>query len=76
MSLIHLGTQPLKTPKLILRKFPLQDAEEMYQNWANDSLVTRYLTWETHANIEVSRSILKIWTENYQKDNFYIGRLY
>lgn len=71
MTLIHSGTQPLETPRLILRKFTLSDAEDMYQNWASDPLVTRYLAWKTHANIEITNSILQEWVENYQKDNFY-----
>ena len=33
----HLGTINLETDRLILRKFKIEDAEDMYNNWASDS---------------------------------------
>ena len=39
------GTQKIETQKLILRRFKIEDAEDMYNNWASDPEVTRYLTW-------------------------------
>ena len=33
----HLGTQRIETKRLILRRFVIEDAEAMYQNWASDS---------------------------------------
>lgn len=38
------GTQRLETGRLILRRFTVGDAEDMYRNWASDPEVTRYLT--------------------------------
>ncbi|MDF2615561.1 MAG: hypothetical protein K0Q47_216 [Sedimentibacter sp.] len=39
----HLGTVNLETERLILRKFKLSDAEALYNNWANDGEVTKWL---------------------------------
>ena len=39
------GTQKIETQRLILRRFKIEDAEDMYNNWASDPEVTRYLTW-------------------------------
>jgi len=57
----HLGTKTIETERLVLRKFKISDAENMYRNWASDNEVTKFLTWQTHTNIEVSKSICKLW---------------
>ena len=67
----HCGTKRLETDRLVLRKFVLADAEAMFQNWASDGEVTRYLTWPPHASVEVTRSVLEEWTANYSHENFY-----
>ena len=36
MPLHHAGTQILKTKRLVLRPFSLDDAQAMYDNWASD----------------------------------------
>lgn len=71
MTLIHLGTQSLETSRLILCKFTSHDAEDMYQNWANDPLVSQYTSWETHADVQETQSILAEWIEGYKAKNFY-----
>ena len=40
----HKGTQAIHTERLTLRKFTVDDAQAMFENWANDERVTRYLT--------------------------------
>ena len=67
----HLGTVNLETDRLLLRKFKIEDAEDMYNNWASDNEVTKYLSWKTHSNIEETKEILKSWIENYSKNDFY-----
>jgi ribosomal-protein-alanine N-acetyltransferase len=67
----HCGTQRIETERLVLRRFSVDDAEAMYQNWASDSEVTRYLTWATHASCEVSRTVLEDWVLSYSKPNYY-----
>ena len=57
--------------KLILRKFKISDAKDMYNNWANDEDVTKYLTWNPHKDIEESREIISSWVRNYNKEDFY-----
>jgi len=44
----HLGTKELQTKRLILRRLTIDDTESVYNNWANDNEVTRYLSWQTH----------------------------
>ncbi len=61
----HIGTKSLETNRLILRRFKMEDAQDMYNNWASDNEVTKYLTWPTHTNIDVSKQVLAIWIEQY-----------
>lgn len=67
----HQGSKTLYTNRLILRKLTLKDAKMMFNNWASDPDVTKYLTWPTHESIEVTKTILSIWKENYKNDNYY-----
>lgn len=67
----HCGTKELHTNRLILRKFRLEDGEAMYQNWASDDHVTRFLTWPTHPNADVTRMLLGYWVKNYEKQDYY-----
>ena len=65
------GTHPLETSRLILRKFTLEDAQDMYNNWASDAEVTRFLTWPAHTGPEVSRKVLMDWISHYDEPDFY-----
>ena len=67
----HIGTHRIDTPRLILRKAILTDAEPMYNNWANDPNVTRYLTWPPHSNSDVSRMVISDWIAKYERQDFY-----
>ncbi|MDR0910208.1 MAG: GNAT family N-acetyltransferase [Spirochaetaceae bacterium] len=67
----HIGTNEISTQRLILRRFIIDDAECMYNNWANDNDVTKYLTWPAHESIDISRQVLEDWINNYEKPDFY-----
>lgn len=41
----HTGTEMLETERLVLRRFRESDAIDMFNNWASNKEVTRYLTW-------------------------------
>lgn len=56
----------IETERIILREFKLGDEYEMFSNWANDPEVVKYLTWPIHENIEVTRSIIQSWVNQYQ----------
>jgi len=70
--LTHKGTQKLETERLILRRFALEDAQAMYDNWASDPDVTKYLTWPTHSDPEISARVLKDWVDGYEKEDSYL----
>ena len=67
----HLGTKVLETERLLLRPFTVEDAEAMYQNWACDTEVTKYLTWPAHASPEATAELLADWVRQYTQKNYY-----
>lgn len=67
----HCGTQRLETGRLILRRYVNADAAAMYKNWASDQEVTRFLTWPTHPNQEVSARVIEDWVNQYSDDSYY-----
>lgn len=52
--------EQIETQRLILRKPRMDDANAMFTGWAQDSEVTRYLTWRPHKSIEESHEIIRI----------------
>lgn len=62
----HAGTTYLETERLIIRKFIEEDAKDMYNNWASDAEVTKFLTWPNHSSVEVSREVINSWINSYE----------
>lgn len=67
----HCGTQRIETDRLILRRFESKDSAAMYNNWASDEEVTKYLTWPAHSSQEVSQKIIEDWIGQYSNENYY-----
>lgn len=67
----HKGTVNLMTERLLLRRFVREDAMPMYKTWANDSEVTRFLSWLPHENVEVTKNVLRMWVEDYDSNEHY-----
>lgn len=67
----HLGTKKMETQRLLLRPFTLEDAQAMFDNWASDPAVTKFLMWPTHTSVEVSRMVLSDWISHYAQENYY-----
>ena len=67
----HKGTQTLHKEILVLRRFKVEDAKAMFDTWANDERVTRFLTWTPHGTVELTTSLLTDWCNRYENDNYY-----
>ena len=65
------GTQTIETERLILRRFTVEDAQDMYDNWASDPEVTRFLTWPAHSSVEVTKSLLSDWVTRYANGDYF-----
>lgn len=66
----HLGTKRIETERLILRQFTMEDAPAMYQNWASDPEVTKFLTWPPHISIEITKTVLFEWVSSYDETKY------
>ena len=46
----HKGSIDIKTDRLLLRKFRISDAEDVFTTWASDERVAKYTRWYAHKN--------------------------
>ena len=58
----------LVTERLLLSPWQLEFSEKMYENWATDVEVTKYLFWDPHKNIDETRQIISSWIDNKNYD--------
>jgi len=68
----HKGTNSIETPRLLLRRFKKDDAQAMFQNWAGDSEVCKYLSWGPHKSVEITQARIDSWINQYNYDDTYI----
>ena len=62
-----LALDELSTERLVLRKLNKGDVDSIFNNWANDLEVTKYMTWNVHKSIEDTKEILDIWLKEYKE---------
>lgn len=67
----HCGTKKLETKRLVLRRLTESDADAMFKNWASDPEVTRFLTWPTHTDVNVTKYVIGTWLPQYEKNDYY-----
>jgi ribosomal-protein-alanine N-acetyltransferase len=51
--------ETLKTSRLLLRLPTIDDAEPIFQKYAQDPEVTKYLHWRPHESINITREFLR-----------------
>lgn len=69
--LTHKGTKTITTERLILRKFTVGDANDMYNNWANSEKVTCFLSWKPHESVDATKQLLEGWVAAYDNEKTY-----
>lgn len=52
----HKGSIDIKTDRLLLRKFRISDAEEIFATWTSDERVAKYTSWYAHEKIEDTKA--------------------
>lgn len=63
-------TKTLESDRLILRKFKIDDAKGMYNNWATDPQCNKYLSWDLHKSIEETKSLIRLWINEYDNGSY------
>lgn len=57
----------LETPRLILRKMTMNDAQDMY-NYSRDPEVSRHVLWDAHRSVQESRAYLRYIMRQYRNN--------
>lgn len=66
-----MGTVKLNTKRLCLRPWEMEDAQAMFENWASDDEVTRYLLWFSHKELEETEEVVQSWVKLYEDLSYY-----
>ena len=67
----HKGTINIYTERLILRKHRIEDASAMFNNWAKEKEVTKFLRWQPYESVEDTKKIIREWISSYEKPDFW-----
>lgn len=67
----HSGTAVITTKRLRLRPYCSSDAQAMFDNWASDERVTKYMTWQPHKDVSVTQGLIDMWVEGYVSSTVY-----
>lgn len=64
-------TPVLETERLILRPLSVADAQDIYDRWTSDPVVTKYMRYFTHESVEDTKQWLLATEENNKSDKIY-----
>lgn len=64
------GTITIETERLILRRFTLEDARGMYENFASDPETNKYIYVTIPTSVEETREIIKVFIYQYGFGNY------
>ena len=67
----HIGTQTIETERLILRRCRPEDAQAMFDNWASDDRVTKFMTWQSYTTMEEAHGRIAYLLGEYDNNSFY-----
>ncbi len=70
VEILFADTDCIETDRLILRKMRCSDAKDMYE-YASDSEVTRYLTWDPHPSVDYTKRYLGSVERAYKNNRFF-----
>lgn len=67
----YMRTPILETERLVLRPLKIDDAETIFKNWTSDPEVAKFMRWNTHENVEVTKEWIKSEVDAIESDNVY-----
>lgn len=67
----HCGTQPIETPRLLLRAFTDEDCADMIKNWIANPKVQFEYGEPVYTTASQARDLLNQWKKNYERLDFY-----
>ncbi len=66
-----MNTPILETERMILRPLSVADSNDIYERWATDERVAKYVRWYVHSSVEVTIEWLKAEEKNILSDKIY-----
>lgn len=60
--------ETITTKRLLFRKIRTEDSQEIFDTWANDAKVAKYLTWIPHESLETTKMVVEAWVKAYEED--------
>lgn len=69
--LVHKGTQPIVSDRLLLNKFEKSDTKDFFKNVTSRKEVTECLLWEYHKTPIKTISMINQYISNYKMKNYY-----
>ncbi|MDR3051481.1 MAG: GNAT family N-acetyltransferase [Oscillospiraceae bacterium] len=67
----HIGTRPIETERLTLRRATVDDAQDAYDRWTSDPRVSRFMRWTPHKDVAETRELLQKWAAEYEQPDRY-----
>jgi [ribosomal protein S5]-alanine N-acetyltransferase len=64
--------QTIETQRLKLRPPCFEDAPSIFEQYAQDREVTKYMTWQPHANLETTQQFLQQAIADLKAKNYYL----
>ena len=61
----------LETARLRLRKIRREDTRRIFDCWAGDPEVAKYVTWPAHDSAEVTAQVMDFWLTDYERPDCY-----
>ena len=61
----------LQTERLRLRFLRREDAQRIFDCWASDPEVVKYLTWPVHESAAVTAQVMDFWLKDYARPDCY-----
>ena len=71
LNLTHTGTQEIETGRLLLRRFVMSDANEIFREWMSYENISKYMRWEYHKSISETKTFLMNTIAGYEQFNTY-----
>lgn len=69
--LTHIGTTPLETDRLLLRRFKYSDADAMLKYWISDEHIQSMYSEPVYTSKESVKELLTKYINSYEKEDYY-----
>ena len=69
--MIEFGVKTIKTPRLTLRKFCVDDYKSAYKNWTSSETVSKYLPWYAHKSENETKEAFIDLEKRYVNSQYY-----